>query len=99
MQWIPVHNNSSQDFSNYVISYLQRDTDLAWRQIEVGLSKTQETVDHLQADSEYLFCVSVASSKLGAGIRSPLTAVYTGAMSGNSLFSVSRAVWSLYLPK
>ena len=86
MQWIPVHNNSGQDFSNYIISYLQRDTDLAWQQIEVGLSKTQETVDHLQADSEYLFCVSVASSKLGAGIRSPPTTVYTGTLSGNSIF-------------
>ena len=89
VQWIPVHNNSGQDFSNYIISYLHLDTDLAWQQIEVGLSKTQETVDHLQADSEYLFCVSVASSKLGAGIRSPPTTVYTGTLSGNSIFFFS----------
>ena len=99
MQWTPVHNNSGQDFSNYVISYLRPDTDLAWHQIEVGLSKTQETVDHLQADREYLFFVSVVSSKLGAGIRSPPTAFYTGTKSGNSIFSVSRSVWSLYLRK
>lgn len=77
MKWTPVDNNPTQDFSNYVISYLQRGTKPQWTQVEVEISATEKTIVDLEPDSEYLFCISVASSKRGNGIRSPVTAVHT----------------------
>ena len=62
----------------------------SWQHIEVELSVTEKTIEGLLANSEYLFCVSVASSKRGNGIRSPATAVHTATESGNcnSYFAV-----------
>ena len=82
VQWNPVDNNQTQDLSKYVISYRQQDTDLSWQMVEVELSATEKTIGGLQADSEYTFCVSVASSKRGKGIRSPSVTVHTSTEHG-----------------
>ena len=76
VRWSPV-DNTTRDFSNYVISYLQTDTDTEWNQVEVEISATEKTIVELQPDSQYLFCISVASGERGSGIRSPTTAVHT----------------------
>jgi len=83
VQWTPINNNPIQDFSKYVISYLQRDTDSSWLTVDVELSATEKVIDGLQPDSEYLFCVSVASYIQGNGIRSPPTGVHTNTDHGN----------------
>lgn len=77
MRWTPVAMNPTQDFSKYVISYLQPDTEEDWHHVEVELSATEKTIEDLQPDSKYLFCISVASSERGNGIRSPATSVHT----------------------
>lgn len=87
MNWAPVDNNPTQDFSNYVIWYLQRGPKSQWTQVEVEISATEKTIVDLEPDSEYLFCISVASSKRGNGIRSPATAVYTDFGKCNFFFS------------
>lgn len=69
-----------------MISYLQRGAEPQWTQVQVEISATEKTIVDLQPDSEYLFCISVASSKRGNGIRSPATAVHTDFGNFNFLF-------------
>ncbi|KAJ7363537.1 F-box only protein 2 [Desmophyllum pertusum] len=78
VEWTPVDNNPTQNFSNYVIHYrLQRGTESEWNQVQVEISAKEKMIVDLQPDSDYLFCISVASPKRGNGIRSQATAVHT----------------------
>lgn len=75
--WTPADNNPTQDFTNYVISFLQRGAGPQWTQVQAEITATEKTIVDLEPGSEYLFCISVASSKRRNGIRSPATVVHT----------------------
>ena len=72
-------NIEAQGFSSYVISYRHQGAESSeWTQVKVEMSAKEKTIEDLLPDSEYLFCISVASAERGNGIRSPVMPARTG---------------------